>query len=75
MFDVCGIGNACIDIVACVDDAFLARWNFPKSICSYLELAPANRLEAELPTPIASSRSAGPRPFSGGSRATRWATA
>lgn len=50
-FDFCGIGNACIDIVSCVDDAFLSRWDFPKSICTYLELEPANRLEAELPSP------------------------
>ncbi len=51
MFDFCGIGNACIDIVARVDDAFLRNWNFPKSICSYLELDRANALEAALLMP------------------------
>ena len=51
MFDFCGIGNACIDIVARVDDAFLRDWNFPKSICSYLELDRANALEAALLMP------------------------
>jgi len=50
-YDFCGIGNACIDIVARVDDAFLREWDFPKSICSYLELDRANALEAALPTP------------------------
>ncbi|PZQ44896.1 MAG: hypothetical protein DI551_09170 [Micavibrio aeruginosavorus] len=50
-FDLCGIGNACIDITAHVDDAFLAQWNYPKSICTYLLLDEANRLEAALTDP------------------------
>lgn len=51
MFDFCGIGNSCIDIVASVDDAFLAQWKYPKSICSYLTLENADRLESALPSP------------------------
>ena len=50
-FNLCAIGNACIDIVAHVDDDFLRRWNFQKSICTYLELAPANKLETGLSSP------------------------
>lgn len=50
-FDFCGIGNSCIDIVARVDDDFLAKWDFPKSICTYLPLDRANQLEAALPAP------------------------
>lgn len=52
MFDFCGIGNACIDIIAKVDDGFLAHWDFPKSICTYLELSRADALEAALPSPV-----------------------
>lgn len=51
MFDFCGIGNACIDIVARVDDKFLRDWEFEKSICTYLKLEPANALESALPSP------------------------
>jgi sugar/nucleoside kinase (ribokinase family) len=51
MFDLCGLGNSCIDIVANIDDDFLRRWNFPKSICSYLTLERADALEAALPSP------------------------
>ncbi len=50
-FDFCGIGNSCMDIVDYIDDGFLAQWNFPKSICSYLSLDEADRLEAALPNP------------------------
>lgn len=50
-FDFCGIGNACIDIVARIDDAFLDHWEFPKSICTYLPLERADSLEAALPAP------------------------
>lgn len=50
-FDFCGIGNSCIDIVARIDDNFLAAWKFPKSICTYLPLDRANELEAALPAP------------------------
>ena len=51
MHDLCAIGNACIDIAARVDDRFLAAWQFPKSICTYLELERADALEAALPAP------------------------
>ena len=51
MFDFCGIGNACIDIVARIDDDFLRTWDFPKSICTYLPLGRADALEAALPAP------------------------
>lgn len=50
-FDFCGIGNACIDIVARVDDAFLDRWHLTKSICTYLPLERADAMEAALPAP------------------------
>ncbi len=50
-FDFCGIGNSCIDIVARINDGFLAAWKFPKSICTYLPLDRANELEAALPAP------------------------
>lgn len=50
-FDFCGIGNACVDIVSRIDDAFLDHWQFPKSICTYLPLARADALEAALPAP------------------------
>jgi len=49
--DFCGIGNACIDIVAKVDDQFLVQWNFPKGNCAYIDLATADRLEKSLPAP------------------------
>lgn len=51
MFDFCGIGNACVDIVARIDDEFLSSWEFPKSICTYLHLDRADALEAALPSP------------------------
>lgn len=51
MYDFCGIGNACVDIVSKVDDAFLAGWQFEKSICTYLTLDRADALEASLETP------------------------
>jgi sugar/nucleoside kinase (ribokinase family) len=50
-YDFCGIGNACVDIVAKVEDSFLEEWKFQKSICTYLTLDPANKLEAALPSP------------------------
>ncbi|HEU4838668.1 MAG TPA: adenosine kinase [Micavibrio sp.] len=50
-FDFCGIGNACIDIVARVDEAFLDRWKLTKSICTYLPLERADAMEAALPAP------------------------
>lgn len=51
MLDLFGIGNACIDIVGNVDDAFLEAWKFPKAICSDLALERANHLEQALPSP------------------------
>lgn len=51
MYDFCGLGNSCIDIVGNIDDDFLRRWNFPKSICSYLNLQDADALELALPSP------------------------
>lgn len=49
MFDFCGIGNACVDIVADVDDHFLRDWGLEKGICTYLSLDRADRLEQALP--------------------------
>ncbi len=40
-----------MDIVDYVDDEFLTRWNFPKSICSYLTLDECEKLVADLPSP------------------------
>ncbi len=51
VFDFCGIGNSCMDIVDYIDDEFLKTWDFPKSICSYLSLSDADRLEGALPNP------------------------
>lgn len=50
-YDFCGIGNAGIDIIARVDEGFLLDWDFPKSICTYLDLETADALEAALPSP------------------------
>lgn len=52
MLDFCGIGNACVDIIAHVDDDFLNQWNFPKSICTYLDLETAGALDAALTDPF-----------------------
>ncbi len=52
MFDICGIGNAGIDIIGQVDDAFLDRWHFPKGICTYLSLKDADALERDLQDPL-----------------------
>ncbi len=51
MYDFCGIGNACIDIIVDVEDDFLREWDFPKGICSYLELDRADALEKALIKP------------------------
>lgn len=50
-YDLCGIGNACMDIVAQVDDAFINEWNFPKGICTYFGLDAAKALQVALPHP------------------------
>ncbi len=49
MLDVCAIGTAGVDIVARVDDAFLERWNLPKSICSKMDFDQMQAIISVLP--------------------------
>lgn len=51
-FDVCAIGNVCIDLIATVDDAFLARHEIKKSVCTYINSAQLIQITDELPQPI-----------------------
>jgi len=51
MIDFCGIGNACIDIIATVDDSFLKASSIEKGQCTYLDLQTANQLEKKLENP------------------------
>ncbi len=48
-FGLAGIGNACIDIVANCDMAFLARHNVKKSHCVYVSRGELEVLKSELP--------------------------
>lgn len=47
-FDIAGIGNACMDIVATVDDAALKNFGLEKGICTYIDLPAAQRLYKSL---------------------------
>ena len=51
-FDVCAIGNVCIDLIATVDDAFLEAHKIKKSICTYINAAQLSQITAELQSPI-----------------------
>lgn len=51
MLDICSLGNACIDIVGEVDEAFLARHNLPKGICTYLTDDRAEDIDNALSNP------------------------
>lgn len=48
-FDLCSIGNACIDIVATADEKFLIRHGLIKSHSNKIDAAKASALYAELP--------------------------
>lgn len=51
MFDICSLGNACIDIVGEVDEAFLQRHDLPKGICTYLSDDRADDIDNALDNP------------------------
>lgn len=50
-FDIAGIGNACMDIVAFVDETTLPEFSLPKGICTYIGLETATRLLQRLDAP------------------------
>jgi sugar/nucleoside kinase (ribokinase family) len=50
-FDLIGLGHACEDIVAHVDDAFLAGWRLTKGKSHEVPLRDADAIEAELTDP------------------------
>ncbi len=52
MLDFCGLGNACIDIVVEVDEAFLANHSLPKGICTYLTDDRAEEIDSALIKPV-----------------------
>lgn len=52
VYDVTGIGNACIDITAIVSDDFLNQRGFIKGQCVYIDVAVAMDTEKSLETPV-----------------------
>lgn len=52
MLDFCGLGNACIDIVVDVDEAFIKRLALPKGICTYLTDDRAEEVDSALVNPV-----------------------
>lgn len=50
-FDITGIGNACMDIVADCDMDFMARHNVHKSHCIYVDFPSLQKLKSELVNP------------------------
>ena len=50
-FDIAGIGNACMDVVAFVDDDLLEKFGMKKGVCTYIDLPTAHRLYATLKNP------------------------
>jgi sugar/nucleoside kinase (ribokinase family) len=48
-FDLTGIGNAIVDLLALTDDAFLSRHNMPKGGMTLIDADTATRLTAEMP--------------------------
>lgn len=50
-FDLAGIGNACMDIVAGVDDGLLPRFGLTKGICTGIDLQTAGKIYAALENP------------------------
>lgn len=51
MLDICSLGNACIDIVGEVDEAFLTQRRLPKGICTYLTDDRTEEIDNALPNP------------------------
>ena len=49
-FDIIGIGNAIVDVVARVDEAFLSRHDMRKGSMTLVDAADAERLYAAMPT-------------------------
>ncbi|MEL7368654.1 MAG: adenosine kinase [Myxococcota bacterium] len=54
-YDVCGIGNAIVDVIAKSDDAFLAEHGLNKGAMTLLDLDGATSLYAKMPSGIESS--------------------
>ncbi len=54
-FDILGIGNAIVDVVARADDAFLSRHDMHKGAMALIDAAQAEKLYAAMPPGIESS--------------------
>jgi fructokinase len=54
-FDICGIGNAIVDVVAPVDEAFLFRHDMHKGAMALIDAATADKLYAAMPAGTESS--------------------
>jgi fructokinase len=54
-FDICGIGNAIVDVVAPVDEAFLSRHDMHKGAMALIDAATADKLYAAMPAGTESS--------------------
>jgi sugar/nucleoside kinase (ribokinase family) len=54
-FDILGIGNAIVDVVARTDDSFLSRHDMHKGAMALIDAAMAERLYAAMPAGIESS--------------------
>jgi len=54
-FDICGIGNAIVDVVAPVDEAFLSRHDMHKGAMALIDAAAADKLYAAMPAGTESS--------------------
>jgi sugar/nucleoside kinase (ribokinase family) len=54
-FDILGIGNAIVDVVAPVPEAFLSRHDMHKGAMALIDAAAAERLTADLPEGVQSS--------------------
>jgi len=54
-FDILGIGNAIVDVVARADDAFLSRHDMHKGAMALIDAATAEKLYAAMPPGIESS--------------------
>jgi sugar/nucleoside kinase (ribokinase family) len=48
-FDVVGIGNALVDVISSVDDAFIEAHGFPRGATTMVDLARAEAVYADLP--------------------------
>ena len=54
-FDICGIGNAIVDVVAPVEEAFLSRHDMHKGAMALIDAATADKLYAAMPAGTESS--------------------